>query len=418
MTVTSFPLATGLEASYDDAELRRIFAAYTGASGGVATYSGMRPSGSLTDGLITANGTPNNTVFCSAFVLHHRSGSGGGSGEYVTINDASATLTVAAPDATLLRKDAVFVDPDAVAAVDRIIYVVGTPGSGSFPALNPGPNVNRYRLANVDCRSLAVVGGSTAVIRPADIFPTLTYTAAMGGRILCLSSARPVTPHVGLEIWEIDTGRLLTWDGTVWGASGRIQFVTSAARPATPTNGQQIFETDTGLVRMWRSDQSIWNAIGGDKPYGRRERNSNQLANNNAWTTISWDLTVTDDPGGTFSFVDGANPTRFKLPIIGTWKIWFGAQWSAIGTNDGIRVLQVRKNAAGNVGSGTGMVPEVNRRPNTSSGVSDLRAAAIIKTTATTDYIEVFAYHLDSASNNLNLQAGGNTFLEAEFMRD
>lgn len=409
MTVTSFPLAAGLEAAYDDVEARRVFGSYMAASGGVAAYSGVRPSGSLTDLLVTANGTPNNTVFVSAGVLHHRSGGGGGAGTYITVNDANASLTVPAADATLLRKDAVFVDPDAVTAVDRLIYVQGTPGGGSYPSLTG----NRWRLANVDCRSLAVAGGT--VIRPADIFPTLSYTAAMGGRILCQSASRPATPHVGLEIWEIDTGRLLTWDGTVWGSTGRIQTVTSLTRPASPTNGQEIFETDTGLKRLWRSDQTKWQCVGGDYPSAKFKTTSDKAVSHNTYTVVSWDGVDYDDPGGaTLNFYAVGTPTRIRIPVSGIYFVNAFIQWQINGS-DSVREIELRKNSGGSSSGGT-FLSRDNDRPNISGGPHRTTTMRQLALTAG-DYLELFVYQLTGGS--LNVWAGSeNTGLEITFLRD
>lgn len=414
MALVSWALNSALEAAYDDAEGRQMLAGFMAAAGGVTTYSGVRPSGATADGFgVVANGTPNNTVTVNTGVLHSQSGAG----EYLTVNNASAVLTVPAADASLLRKDAVMVDPAQVAA-SRLIYVAGTPGGASYPAATG----TQYKLANVDCRSVAVALGT--VIRPADIFDQRTYTACFGGRILCTSSTRPATPPLGQEIFETDTGLIYTYDGTVWARTNLVQMVTSATRPATPKAGHQIFETDTGLVRTWRSDQSKWQMVGGDNPMAIFTITGNKFHSNNAWLTIPWDTTSINDPGGatqptagSMSFITTGQSTRVWIPITGWYRVTWGVDESAAGTSDGINETQIRKNAAGNIASGTQLVG-TNTRPNTQSGASYSNNTRTISLTAG-DYIELFAYQINAGSNNRNVQnANNNTYLEIVFIRD
>lgn len=414
MTVITWPLATGLEAAYDDSELQKLNGSSMQSPGGAAIYSGVRPSGSLDGLLATANGTPNNTVSIAAGVLYHNT-TATPEKSYVTINDAAKVLTVPAADATLLRKDAVFADPSAALATDRIIYVAGTPGGASYPTLTG----TRYRLANVDCRSILVAGGT--IIRPADIFDQRGYAAAMGGRLICTSTTRPATPYKGMEIYETNTGLVYTYNGTAWASTALTEVVTSTTRPGSPSNGKEIFETDTGIKRLWRSDQSKWQAVGGDLPSCKFQRNSTVSVPNNSWNPVTWEQVIWDDPGGAtnfsgtgtaMTFTVNGQPTRIAIPLPGIYQVSYCVKWDTGGT--GTRESQIRMNSAGAIGSGTFLF-SANEAPNP-GGSTYADASQLINVTTAGNYIELHVYHNNGA--NLNRLGGADFFITVNFVRD
>lgn len=401
MAVNSWPLPTALEASYTDTELQKVALPRVAGAGRTSIYPGVRPGGSANDGFaVTAAGSPNNTVT----VVPGVAVTPAANGAYESMNDANQILTVPAAHATLLRKDAVVLDPASATVTDRLFYVVGTPGGGSYPTATG----TQYKIANVDTRSIAVAGGT--VIRTADIFNVGGYTASPGGRIICTSSTRPATPYEGLEIWETDTDLILTWNGTVWRSASTMQVATSTTRPASPANGQTIFETDSGLVRVWRSDQSRWQAVGGDAPMARFTRGTNASLASGTWVTVQWDGTITNDPGGLYTFVTVGDPGRIRFHIAGVYLIEVGSDWEGTGSN---REFQVRRNSANSISGGTkefqnnvSAVP-IGNTQHASSKLCFMNAG---------DYIEVFVKHNDSSSKNY--YSSEDTFCSALFMRD
>lgn len=401
MAVNSWPLPTALEASYTDTELQKLWSAFVAGSGRTSIYSGVRPGGSANDGFaVTAAATPNNTVTVVPGIID----SPAANGAYVNQNDADQILTVPAAHATLLRKDAVVLDPTGATQPARLVYVPGTPGGGSYPTAT----LPQYKIANVDTRSIAVAGGT--VIRTADIFNVAGYTAAPGGRIICTSSTRPATPYPGMEIYETDTALVLTWNGTVWRSASTMQVATSTTRPASPANGQTIFETDSGLVRVWRSDQSKWQAVGGDLPTCRFTRGTNASLASGTWVTVQWDGTISNDPGGAYTFITAGDPGRIRFHIAGVYLIEVGSDWEGTGSN---REFQVRRNSANSITGGTkefqnnvSAVP-IGNTQHASSKPCFMNA---------NDYIEIFVKHNDAG--NKNYYASEDTFCSAIFLRD
>jgi hypothetical protein len=65
--------------------------------------------------------------------------------------------------------------------------------------------------------------------------------------VICTSSTRPVSFIInGTQIYETDTGRFLTYNGTTWVNTAFSNFVcTSSTHPSSPFQGLEIFETDT-----------------------------------------------------------------------------------------------------------------------------------------------------------------------------
>lgn len=80
-----------------------------------------------------------------------------------------------------------------------------------------------------------------------------------GGVFLCTSSTRPINPFVGLSIYETDTNRgPYTWNGTTWLYRSGDVVCTSTTRPAAPFTGQRIFESDTGKHASFNGTAWVW----------------------------------------------------------------------------------------------------------------------------------------------------------------
>lgn len=401
MAVNVAALASGLEAAYTDAEWRQMQTALVAGPGTTGIYSGVRPGGSTNGALlITANGTPNNQVFAAPGPFYLQ---GSVSDVYIGHNDTAATLTVPAAHATLLRKDAVVLNPTAAAAVDRILYVAGTPGGGSYPTATS----DQYKLANVDTRSVAVAGGT--VIRPADIFDQRTWTASPGGVIVCSSTTRPTSPHPGLVIFETDTLALKVWDASGWRVMNVDQVVTAATRPASPVNGQRIFETDSGLTRVWRSDQSRWQAAGGDVPSTHLRFTDTGNTANTAWVVIPWRVSDWEDGGNFWDAV--TNPSRVLAPVDGIYRVTGTWEWVTNAFNQ--RAIEIWKNSAGTLGTGTQVVADSrDRNPN---GNTHQSCSQEVSMTAG-DYCEMFVRQ--DSGGNLAWQTNGMESFTMTFIRD
>lgn len=133
-------------------------------------------------------------------------------GVYHVWNDAVKNLTIAASDPTNPRKDIV------IARVRDAFYsgatnawalevVSGTPAaSPAEPAL---PN-NAIKLAVV-----AIAASATSIVN-ANITDARPRAAALSAPIVCTASTRPGSPYAGMQIFETDTGKALTYDGSGW----------------------------------------------------------------------------------------------------------------------------------------------------------------------------------------------------------
>ncbi len=78
-----------------------------------------------------------------------------------------------------------------------------------------------------------------------------------GGIILCSSTTRPSNPFTGLMIYETDTKQFFVWTNTQWVTPGGVTLCTSTTRPTGPFLGLMIYETDT--KKVWTFDGSTWN---------------------------------------------------------------------------------------------------------------------------------------------------------------
>lgn len=179
-------------------------ATLAGGAGLLKARSGVRSS---LDFVTTQHGTPNMSVDVAkgqAIVEGHATNQGA----YVVTTDASITLTVSAANATNPRNDIVYVrvqDQDYGGSVDSAAVELAT----GTPAVTPSdPSIPNDCLAiarvRVDANVTSIVNAKITDIRP--------YTAALGGLIPVVSSARPSTPWSGMGLVETDTLALSFWD--------------------------------------------------------------------------------------------------------------------------------------------------------------------------------------------------------------
>lgn len=84
---------------------------------------------------------------------------------------------------------------------------------------------------------------------------------------VCTSSTRPANPYEGQVIYETDTNKVLTWDGSAWllldqtpkgDDYTKIASGTTAERPVSPSAGMIRFNETTGEPEWYSSAKSNW----------------------------------------------------------------------------------------------------------------------------------------------------------------
>lgn len=165
---------------------------------------------------VTQTGSPSMAVIVKSGQAFIPGSEGSKQGTYAVLNDADVTLSITAAHATLNRIDIVcFKVQDSAYSggvnSSSLVVVTGTPASS--PAAPSAP-ANSITVAQV------FIGAAVSSIVNANITDTRFYLAAVGGRILARSTARPAanTIPVGTEIYETDTAKVfITPDGgTTW----------------------------------------------------------------------------------------------------------------------------------------------------------------------------------------------------------
>lgn len=102
---------------------------------------------------------------------------------------------------------------------------------------------------------------------------------------VCTSTTRPVSPYNGQSIYETDTKRTLTWDGSNWLTDAPF-VCTSSTRPSAPYNGQLIYETNTALVKAYNG--ASWVTIGPYTPTATVQMGSSNVATSQTITSASY----------------------------------------------------------------------------------------------------------------------------------
>lgn len=205
-------------------------AAHTAAAS-VTTAGGGHGVVGAGDLAVTQNGTPNMSVNVAAGRAIIRSGGTSSllSASYSFLNDATVNVAIAAADPTNPRIDYVIAEVRDTnygqAANDaRITTITGTPAAVPVaPALTSNPNC-------VVLAQVAVAAAATTIIT-ANITDKRTRAASLGGTQVCTLLTRPTgaSLYAGLRIYETDTFRELTYDGTGW------VIMSEPAQTYTPT---------------------------------------------------------------------------------------------------------------------------------------------------------------------------------------
>lgn len=166
--------------------------------------------------LVTQNGSPNMSVNVASGIAYIPGTEGSKQGTYVSTNDATLNVSIAAADPSNPRIDLIVYKVQDAAysgAVNSgsIVAVTGTPaGSPSAPAT---PS-NALVLAQI-----AVSASDTSIVT-GDITDRRTFLSSVGGIIRCTTSTRPGIGTVaeGQVIYETNTDSFYytTDTGTTW----------------------------------------------------------------------------------------------------------------------------------------------------------------------------------------------------------
>lgn len=176
------------------------------ARGGVHTSLGQEL-------VVTQAGSPNMTVLVESGMASIPGQQAGTQGNYIVMNDAQVTLSIAAAHASLARFDIVVINiRDAFysgANNDVQLQVItGTPASSPVA---PTPPDNSITLAQI------TVGAGVSSITNANIADSRHFMAAAGGVISSRNEAsRPTSAEIaeGQLAYSRDNDKLWLWDGT------------------------------------------------------------------------------------------------------------------------------------------------------------------------------------------------------------
>lgn len=195
--------------AYTAQEIRMGLAAFaTGAGASLGVRSGVRQSGSGTDFLVQQQTVANMSVKVNPGVFIAQGAISTTQGPYTYALDAVTTVTISAAHATLSRTDLIVIrirDANVDTSGQRdggVTVVTGTAGGG-VPSLPT--DASYFEIARV------AVGAAATSITSANISDKRLYTAALGGVIPFVSTARPTGLPDGVPGYELDTGYSYRW---------------------------------------------------------------------------------------------------------------------------------------------------------------------------------------------------------------
>ena len=220
------------------------------AASSFRSLGGVHPSlgGQLA---VVQNGTPNMSVNVGSGYAFVRGTEATTQGVYTCFNDATVNLVIGASDPSLNRIDLVVakVQDAFYSGVTNAWSLVVVPGTPASSPSAPTPPNNALTLAQV------AINAGVSTITNANITDKRVYFSAGGGTTLVISdSQRPAVPYEGTLIYELNTDRVLKYNGSNWHQLG-IHVCTSAGRPGTPFAGMEIYETDTNLKYFWNGSK-------------------------------------------------------------------------------------------------------------------------------------------------------------------
>ncbi len=215
------------------------------------------------------SGTPNMSVDVAAGSGGIPATEGGNTGIYLAESQSLTNVVISASDPTNARKDLI------VARIKDQDFASGSPSTNTFtievvtgtPAASPAdPTVpsNCVVLARVDVPATDTAIGNAQItdlrfagysVNNNQDNGSLVY---VGGTIVCTSAARPQAPWEGMQIYETDTDRIYTHNGSGWvpelALGAGFTYTPVLAQGATPTitvnnaNYQKVGRWVTGTV--------------------------------------------------------------------------------------------------------------------------------------------------------------------------
>ena len=253
--------ASGGLPAYSGAELRLLLLSsmFCGAGTALGVRSGVRVGGSSNELLVQAQASPNMTVKVNPGIFIGQGAISSTQGAYSWCLDATTNLTIAASHATLDRTDLIAVrirdaNVDTSGARDgSVVVITGTAGSGT-PALPTDASYFTIAQISVPHTVTNIGGGGGGTIT--DKRPV---TAALGGIIPCLSTARPASASNGQRIYETDTELFYTWRSSLnkWIRDQQYLTLASQFQAVTTTTmadtGFQFFgeSSSTYIIDSW-----------------------------------------------------------------------------------------------------------------------------------------------------------------------
>lgn len=217
--------------------------------------------------------------------------------------------------------------------------------------------------------------------------------------LIVTSSTRPSSPYDGLMIYETDTKRYYSWNGTAWVYRGGVILCTATTRPDAPFNGLSIYETDTKRQYTWNG--FAWSGASGQMRC-KVKRATTQSIPNATVTAIVW-TTEEYDAGGIWS---PDNPSYFTIPSggFGLWRFIFNAQFAI--------------NSSGGRHLGINLIPiegsNINLAASSSSGSATwFSGGSVVAETivGSGDIVLASVYH--TAGSALNIDVGYNVSFTA-----
>ena len=180
-----------------------------------ALVKGLMETSGVAEGpdcAVTANGTPNMSVNVAAGQVFVPCTQSGVSDFYLATNAGSVNLAIAAADPTNGRIDLIVArvyDAAFSGSLNKATVEVVT-GTPSATPVAPAAPANSYVLAQI-----AVAHSVTSIVA-GNITDLRVPATAVGGTIVCTSSARPANPRLGQTIFESDTLKRYVWNGSAW----------------------------------------------------------------------------------------------------------------------------------------------------------------------------------------------------------